>query len=279
MTKDYTILIDCKDDKGLVFKITDLIYRHELNITSNLEFVDHESHHFFMRTVVHGQLNESEIHEELTTILPNNARIRISSSKKKRIVILATKEHHVLGDILIRHEFDEINAEILGVISNHEVLEPLVKKFDVPFHFIPHQGLDREVHEKQILKILDNYSPDFIVLAKYMRILNPEFITPFKNKIINIHHSFLPAFIGAKPYQQAYNRGVKIIGATAHFVNADLDEGPIITQSTRRVDHTHNAEKMSQLGKEIESRVLSEALQLTFEDKVFIQGNKTIILD
>jgi len=279
MNKNYTILIDCEDDKGLVFKITDLIYRHGLNITSNREFVDHESRHFFMRTVVIGQLNTTEIKHELSQILPKNARIQVSSSQKKKVVLLATKEHHVLGDLLIRHEFDEINAEILGVISNHEILEPLVQKFNLPFHYVPHQGIDRDEHENKILKIIAEYSPDFLVLAKYMRILNPEFVTPYENRIINIHHSFLPAFIGAKPYKQAYDRGVKIIGATAHFVNTALDEGPIITQSTGRVDHTHNEKQMAQLGKEIESRVLSEALQLVFEDKVFIKGNKTVILN
>ena len=278
-TKQYSLLIDCEDAKGLVYKITDLIYRYGLNITLNREFVDNETNHFFMRTIVDGDLNKDKILEDLSQILPKNANIRIASDNKKNVVLLATKEHHVLGDLLIRNEFGEINANILGVISNHELLEPLVQKFNIPFHFISHKGVNREEHEQLITQHINEYSPDYLVLAKYMRILNPSFIAPYTNRIINIHHSFLPAFVGAKPYHQAYERGVKIIGATAHFVNEDLDEGPIITQSTGRINHSHNAETMALMGKEIESRVLSEALNLVLEDKVFIHGNKTVILD
>ncbi len=278
-TKQHTLLIDCEDAKGLVYKITDLVYRYGLNIILNREFVDHETNHFFMRTIVDGDLNEEDMLKDLDILLPKNANVRITSDKKKNVVILATKEHHVLGDLLIRHEFGEINANILGVISNHQVLEPLVQKFDVPFHFISHEGHSREEHEELVTAQIQEYSPDYLILAKYMRILNPSFIAPMRNRIINIHHSFLPAFVGAKPYHQAYARGVKIIGATAHFVNEDLDEGPIITQSTGRVNHSHNAERMALMGKEIESRVLSEAINLVLDDKVFIYGNRTVILD
>ncbi len=278
-TKQHTLLIDCEDAKGLVYKITDLVYRYGLNIILNREFVDHESNHFFMRTIVDGDLNKEDMLKDLDILLPDNANVRITSNKKKNVVILATKEHHVLGDLLIRHEFGEINANILGVISNHQILKPLVQKFGVPFHFISHEGHSREEHEDLVTAQIQEYSPDYLVLAKYMRILNPSFIAPMRNRIINIHHSFLPAFVGAKPYHQAYERGVKIIGATAHFVNEDLDEGPIITQSTGRVNHSHNAERMALMGKEIESRVLSEAINLVLDDKIFIYGNRTVILD
>lgn len=275
----HTLLIDCNDAKGLIYKITDTAYRYGLNIVLNREFVDHETAYFFMRTVLEGSFDQQSFLQDLKTQLPENANIRLSSDQKKKIVVLATKEHHVLGDLLIRHEFDEINAEIQTVISNHEILQPLVQKFELPFHFVSHLGVEREEHEENILKLLAQYNPDYLVLAKYMRILNPSFVEHYANRIVNIHHSFLPAFVGAKPYRQAYERGVKIIGATAHFVNNDLDEGPIITQSTGRVNHTYSAEKMARVGKEIESRVLAEALQLVLEDKVFIHGNKTVILD
>lgn len=274
-----TLLIDCNDAKGLVYKITDVLYRNNLNIVLNREFVEHDSRHFFMRTVVEGDLNEKKLIRELTTILPVDSNIRLKSKQKKKVVIMATKEHHVLGDLLIRNEFGELPSEIQAVISNHQVLKPFVEKFKIPFHFITHQDKSRRQHEEEILSILDEYVPDYIFLAKYMRILNPEFIRYYKDRILNIHHSFLPAFIGAKPYQQAYERAVKVIGATAHYVTVNLDEGPIIAQSTVDVDHRYDAQGMAQAGREIESMVMAKAASLVLEDKIFIYGNKTVILD
>ena len=274
-----TLLIDCEDAKGLIHKITDVIYQHELNIVLNREFVEHESKHFFMRTVIEGDFDQTELVEKLTSALPENANIRLSSHQNKDVVIMATKEHHVLGDLLIRNEFDENRANIQAVISNHEDLRQFVERFDIPFYVIPHEGKERSAHEKEILALLANFSPDYIFLAKYMRIFSKEFVEVFKHKLINIHHSFLPAFVGARPYQQAFERGVKIIGATAHYVTDDLDEGPIIYQSTTRVDHRFDANEMAQAGREIESKVMAEATKLVLDDKVFIHGNKTVILD
>lgn len=274
-----TLLIHCEDAKGLVYKITDVIFRNDLNIVLNREFVEHESKHFFMRTVIEGPLKSEKLIHELRGVLPENAKIRLSSHEKKDIVIMATKEHHVLGDLLIRNEFNENRANIRAVISNHETLRKFVERFELPFHHITHKEKSRKEHEAEVLETLQQYQPDYIFLAKYMRILSPEFVDEFQNQLINIHHSFLPAFIGAKPYQQAYNRGVKIIGATAHYVTNELDEGPIIFQSTTPVDHRYDAEQMAQAGREIESRVMAEAAQLVLDDKVFIYGNKTVILD
>ena len=274
-----TLLIDCEDAKGLIHKITDIIYQHDLNIVLNREFVEHESRHFFMRTIVEGDFEASTLIDRLQAVLPENANIRLSSHHDKNVVIMATKEHHVLGDLLIRNEFNENKANIQAVISNHEDLRHFVERFDIPFHVIPHQGKDRKVHEKEILALLANYKPDYILLAKYMRIFSAEFVEVYKNQLINIHHSFLPAFVGAKPYQQAYDRGVKTIGATAHYVTDDLDEGPIIYQSTTPVDHRYDANQMAQAGREIESKVMAEAAKLVLDDKVFIYGNKTVILD
>lgn len=279
MALKHTLLIDCNDAKGLIYKITDLIYRFNINIVLNREFVDSDSNHFFMRSILEGEVDEQQLISALTEILPPESNILLVPNKKKKVVILATKEHHVLGDLLVKHEFGELNIDIQCVISNHKVLQPFVEKFDLPFHFISHENISREGHEKETNAVLTNYSPDFIVLAKYMRVLSPEFIAPFRNRIINIHHSFLPAFVGARPYHQAHQRGVKIIGATAHFVNEDLDEGPIITQATRAVNHAHSVTKMVSLGKEVESRVLSEALSLVCDHKIFIHDHKTVILD
>lgn len=280
MTTDQkTLLIDCEDAKGLIHMITDVIYQFDLNIVLNREFVEHQSRHFFMRTVIEGSFDPEKLKEKLQLVLPENANIRLSSHRNKDIVIMATKEHHVLGDLLIRNEFNENRANIRAVISNHEDLRQFVERFDIPFYVISHENKDRKVHEKEILALLAHFKPDYIFLAKYMRIFTSEFIDIYKDKMINIHHSFLPAFVGAKPYKQAYERGVKIIGATAHYVTDDLDEGPIIYQSTTPVDHRYDAIEMAQAGREIESKVMAEAAKLLLDDKVFIYGNKTVILD
>nr|MBA2762128.1 formyltetrahydrofolate deformylase [Segetibacter sp.] len=163
------------------------------------------------------------------------------------------------------------------VISNHSNLQDLTKKFDIPFFYIEHENKTREEHEAGILALLQQINPEFIVLAKYMRVLSAPFLSRYHNRIVNIHHSFLPAFIGANPYLKAYERGVKIIGATAHFVNENLDEGPIIAQNIIPVDHTHSAKEMAQAGRDVEKNVLSNSLKLVFNERVFVYKNKTII--
>jgi formyltetrahydrofolate deformylase len=275
----HILLIDCRDETGLVYKITGVLYRHNLNIVRNNEFVNPETKHFFMRTEFSGEFARTAVIGDLIKELPEDVRISLGGKKKKKIVLLATKEHHCLGDLLLRNEFDRINAEILAVVSNHELLRSLTERFGIPYHFVPHEGLSREGHEEIMLEVIDGYKPEFLVLAKYMRILTPEFVRRFPNRIINIHHSFLPAFIGANPYKQAYTRGVKIIGATAHFVNTSLDEGPIIHQSIIPVDHTHSVNDMMQAGKDVEKTVLARALNLVFDERVFVDGNKTVIFD
>jgi formyltetrahydrofolate deformylase len=217
--------------------------------------------------------------KELKEILPAGANIKLSKKEKKNIVILVTKEHHCLSELLTRIYFNELNATISAVISNYEILKDYTEKYNIPFYFISHKEKSREKHEAEILSIINTYSPDYVVLAKYMRILSPGFVTGYENRIINIHHSFLPAFIGASPYRQAFERGVKIIGATAHFVNNQLDEGPIIAQNVIPVDHKKNAASMALAGKDIEKYVLSNALQIVLEDKVFVNENKTIVFD
>jgi len=279
MQDQYILRIDCPDEKGLVHKITGVLYHNDLNIIRTDEFVDRESAYFFMRIEFAGNTDENKIISGLIGVLPSNSNISLNKAHKKNIIILATKEHHCLGDLLIRYHFNELNANILAVISNHEILRSLTEKFDIPFHFVPHEGKSREEHESEVLHIINAYHPDFLVLAKYMRVLTANFAAHFPNKIVNIHHSFLPAFIGANPYRQAYQRGVKIIGATAHFVNENLDEGPIIAQSVIPVDHTENAMDMARLGRDVEKIVLAKALKLVFEDRVFVKDNKTVIFE
>ena len=273
----HTILIDCEDAKGLVHKVTGVLYHNNLNVIGNQEFVQPETNRFFMRTEIEGDLDKTRILGGLSGILPENARISIAEKTQKRIAILVTKEHHAIGELLVRHHFGDINAEIIAVIGNHDLLRSFVEKFDIPFHVVTHQDKSRETHEAEVLAILSDLQPDYIVLAKYMRVLTAEFVRHYDNRIINIHHSFLPAFIGASPYRQAYQRGVKIIGATAHFVNNNLDEGPIIVQQIMPTDHTKSPQEMAQMGRDVEKLTLAKALNLVFNDRVFVSGNKTII--
>ena len=194
-------------------------------------------------------------------------------------MLLVTKEYHCLSDILIRNHFKTLGATVQAVIGNHPELEDVCQRFSIPFHFVSHQNISKQDFEFALLAAIKNYQPDYLVLAKFMRILSPEFVAQFNNNIINIHHSFLPAFVGASPYRQAYERGVKLIGATAHFVTNDLDEGPIIAQQIIPVTHTFTVEDMIRSGKEIETAVLAKALQLVIEDRVLIYKNKTIVFD
>jgi len=271
------VLIDCQDAKGLVYKISKVFFENDLNIDNNREFVDKEAQKFFMRTVVTGKFDPEELEKELRSVLPANADLRVILPKRKKIILLVTKESHALGDILIRHADGELEADIEAVIGNHNVLEELVRKFDIPFFHIPAEGCSREEHEERVMALIDEMTFDYIVLAKYMRILTPKFVEHYSKRIINIHHSFLPAFIGANPYKQAYERGVKIIGATAHFVTNDLDEGPIIAQDVIPVNHRFSWQDMQRAGKDGEKIVLSRALNLVLHDRVFVHGNKTII--
>lgn len=274
----YRVLIDANDQKGLVHKVSSLFYSHDLNILTNSEFVDKDNNKFFMRSVVDGDVDAQELQKSLQELLPTTSKIDVVSPKKKNIIIMATKEMHAIGDILIRHEAGELEANILAVISNYDELESLVTKFDIPYITISHEGLDRTAHENLVIEALSVYKDvDYIVLAKYMRILTPRFIEIYNNKIINIHHSFLPAFIGANPYKQAHKRGVKIIGATAHFVNNNLDEGPIIAQEVIHIDHAYSWRDMQRSGKDVEKVVLSRALKLALEDRIFVYANKTVI--
>jgi len=272
------LLTDCPDSKGLIAQITNICQKHQLNIIKNNEFVDHQHGRFFMRTELEGYFNDQTLLADLDFSLPSGSeRTLISQQQRKRIVILVTKEAHCLGDILMKSTYGGIDVEIAAVIGNYHNLEELVSKFNIPYHTVSHQGLSREEHERKVLDAIAPYTPDYVILAKYMRILTPTFVEKYANKLINIHHSFLPAFIGAKPYQQAFDRGVKIIGATAHFVNNNLDEGPIITQDVAHIDHAYSATDLAKAGRDVERSVLSRALQQVLDDKVFVYGNRTVV--
>jgi len=274
------ILIQCKDSVGLVTNITRILAMHKLNIIAMREFVDETENKFFTRIACNGIIaDEFALKQELIAVLPNEANVNLVTQKEKNIAVLVTKEFHCLADLLVRAHFKTLGAVVKCVIGNHPTLQEFAEKLAVPFFYVSHENKSKADFEQEIRQLLANYELDYIVLAKFMRILSPEFIEQYPHKIINIHHSFLPAFIGASPYKQAFERGVKIIGATAHFVTNNLDEGPIISQQTIHVNHTLNAKQMAVGGREIEKAVLSKALEQVLEDRVFISGNKTIVFE
>lgn len=274
----HRLLIDCPDAPGLIHKVTGILFDAGLNLISNREYVDPDQKYFFMRTEFPGEIEAGSLREQVQRVLPKAANVRLHDDSPAKIVILATKEYHCLGDLLIRSAEGSLGATIEAVVSNHAKLETLVRGFGLPFHAVPHADMEREAHEAAVASVIRQYDFDYLVLAKYMRILSNEFVQSFEGKMINIHHSFLPAFIGAKPYHQAHARGVKIVGATAHFVTSNLDEGPIIAQGTVPVDHSYTAEAMAAAGRDVKKIVLARALNLVLQDRVFVHGNKTVIL-
>src|SRR5262249_22550520 len=219
------------------------------------------------------------IEVETRSLLSPEASVRSTTLAPRRVVVLASREHHCLAEVLVRHHFGDLNATITGVISNHPDLGGFVRCLRIPFHHVSHEALARTKHGQKLLALLGPQRPDYLILAKYMRVLTPQFVRRFPCRIINIHHSFLPAFAGAKPYLQAFERGVKVIGATAHFVTAELDQGPIILQEVLPVDHTHTPQDLAQAGRDVEKIALARPLRLVFEHRVFLCQNRTIILD
>lgn len=278
LNMNMVIVIQCTDQVGLVAKISGLLANESYNILSMQEHVDKAENLFFMRLEVNKQSEASVLEEKLRELLPEGALIKVNPDPVKKVIVMVTKEYHCLADILIRNYFKTLGASVQCVIGNYTNLEDICKRFDVPFHHVPYEGPNPE-SEQRVVNIIDQYQYNYIVLAKFMRILSPDFVRRFPKKIINIHHSFLPAFVGANPYKQAYERGVKLVGATAHFVTDELDEGPIIAQQIISADHSLTAADMMKAGKEIETAVLAKALKVVFDDRVFIYKNKTVVLE
>lgn len=272
------IIIQCKDQIGLVADISQILSAAKLNIVSMREHVDKAESMFFMRLEVDGYSDEALLTESMRAILPAGALIHVNPVAEKRLVILVTKEYHCLADILVRNNFGTLGATVVGVIGNHSILQKICERFDIPFSLISYDGEGNDP-EQEMIDQINTYNPDYVILAKFMRILSPRFVASFADRIINIHHSFLPAFAGANPYRQAFERGVKLIGATAHFVTNDLDEGPIIAQQIIPVNHSFTVSDMVRSGKEIETAVLAKAMRLVLGDRVFVYKNKTVVFE
>ncbi len=279
------LLITCPDQKGLVAIVTDFLHRNNGNIISLEQHVDRAAAQFFMRVeweLQNFEIPKDKIDDYFGTLIGNKFQMKWSlhfTDQKPRMAVFVSKMSHCLYDILQRYKSGEWAVEIPVIVSNHAGMEQLAQRFDIPFKHLPITKANKIEQEAQQIALMQELGVDFIVLARYMQILTDNFIRAFPNKIINIHHSFLPAFKGAKPYHSAYERGVKIIGATSHYVTADLDEGPIIAQDIRMVSHKDSVKDMIRKGKDMEKVVLSRAIWLELKHKILPYKNRTIVFE
>jgi formyltetrahydrofolate deformylase len=290
MKNTATLLITCPDTKGIVAAIADFLYQHNANILHADQHQDGENNLFLMRVewdVANFNLSEKDFSAAFAPIAAKFSmqwQLKMSVHKT-RVAIMVSQYDHCLADLLHRHKSGELACEIPLVISNHRDTEALVKFYGIDFHYLPvtkdtaiTKSNKAEVEAAQF-KLFADYNIDLIVLARYMQILSPDFVARYPQKIINIHHSFLPAFIGARPYHRAFERGVKLIGATGHYVTEVLDEGPIIEQDIDRISHRDQVEDLIQKGRDLERIVLSKAVRWHIENRILLYANKTVIFD
>ena len=279
-----TLLVSCPDRRGLVAALAQVLFGHGANILDSDQHSDPIAKQFFQRI----RFDTSELMTDRGTLeraisevaarFDMNFRIRWNA-KVKRVALLVSKYEHCLIDLLLRHRSGELDCDIALVISNHPDLEELVSQFGIAFHCFAIEDATRDEQERRELDLLARHDVDLVVLARYMQILGHEFTSRYETRIINIHHSFLPAFVGGKPYHQAHERGVKIIGVTAHYVTEKLDEGPIIEQDVVRCSHRDSVTDLIRKGRDLERIVLARAVRLHIEDRVLAYGNKTVVFD
>ncbi|RLD17689.1 MAG: formyltetrahydrofolate deformylase [Caldiserica bacterium] len=284
MKKTCTLLLSCPDKKGIVAEVSNFIYKNDGNITHSDEHRDDEEKVFFMR--IEWDLKGFKIEPERIAekFSPIAKKFRMKYDLKfswiiPNVCIFVSKYEHCLIDLLLRHREGEFKCNIPLIISNHDKLSYIGEEFNIPFYVFPKSKRSKLHQEKKELKLLKEYKINLIVLARYMQILSPYFVKNFKNRIINIHHSFLPSFTGKNPYLQAYKRGVKLIGATAHYVTEKLDSGPIIEQDVIRVSHRDTLEDLKRKGRDMEKIVLARAVRLHLQNKILVYKNKTVIFD
>jgi formyltetrahydrofolate deformylase len=280
MTQSYTLGFSCPDKPGIVHSVSSFIVDIGGNITESRQFEDRENELFFMRVEfdVKSTINLSEITQTFSAIAETfSMKWRLaSSSQRERVLIMVSKYEHCLNDLLFRHRSGALQVDIPLIVSNHRDLEEMANWYGIPFVHISHENGKAEA-EKELRKVIAEKNIDLIVLARYMQILSGEFCDEYSGRIINIHHSFLPSFKGAKPYHQAHHRGVKVIGATAHYVTRELDEGPIIEQEVARVDHSFLPEQLASVGRDVEAQALARAVAWHAEHRVFLSGQRTIV--
>ncbi|MGA7123682.1 MAG: formyltetrahydrofolate deformylase [Polyangiaceae bacterium] len=279
-----TLLVSGQDRRGLVAALAQVLYGHGANILQADQYTDADAGQFFQR--ISFDLSESHTDRNAVEHAISEVAGRMGlvfrlayAEAKKGLALFVSRYGHCLYDLLWRHRLGELDCAIRVVVANHPDLEDVAKQFGVPFHFVPVRADDKRGAEAQQHHILASYDVDLVVFARYMQIVSSEFLEHYDNKIINIHHSFLPAFVGQKPYHQAHARGVKLIGATAHYATAELDEGPIIEQDVARVSHRETIDDLVRKGRDLEKVVLARAVRLHIEDRVLVHGNKTVVFE
>ena len=285
---EYILTLSCLDQRGIVHRVSGFLAEHGCNIIDSAQFGDGQSKLFFMR--VHFASEDAAVSDTqlradfgvLGDALQMNWQLH-DAAKKPRVMLMVSKIGHCLNDLLFRYKSGLLPVEIPAIVSNHTDFYQLAASYNIPFHHLPlATGASQEakrVQEQRIMEIVDANQIDLVVLARYMQILSPELCEALRGRAINIHHSFLPSFKGAKPYYQAHDRGVKLIGATAHFVTSDLDEGPIIEQGVERVDHSMGPDTLTAIGRDIESVVLARAVKWFTEHRILLNGHKTVIFN
>jgi formyltetrahydrofolate deformylase len=276
------LTMSCPDRAGIVAAISGFIAEHHGSIAETSHYVDRVTSRSFMRASFAGRSmpGDDELRQAFAKIA---GQFHMTwqmhrEDTRCRVLVAVSKQGHVLNNMLHRYATGSLPVEIVGVVSNHEALRPLVEWYNLPFHYLPVSGANKAQQEQQILQLISSTQADLFALARYMQILSAELCAELNGRIINIHHSFLPGFKGARPYHQAHERGVKIIGATAHFVTTDLDEGPIIEQGVERVDHTMDPEDMIEIGHDLESVVFNRAVRWFAERRLFLSGRRTVVL-
>jgi len=273
------VTLQCQDQPGIVHAMTTSVLACKGNIIENQQFTDATTNAFVMRTRIETEQSVEQAQSAITSGLAQFSPTLTFRpvEVRKRTLIMVTTESHCLRDLLYLQELNEMPIDIAGVVSNRETLRPLVESHGIPFIYLSSDAMAKSDIESEILAIVEREKIELVVLARYMQILTADFCNALAGRIINIHHSFLPGFKGAKPYHQAHERGVKIIGATAHFVTPQLDEGPIITQDVAHVTHSATPEDLIAIGRDIERRVLSQAVKHFAEDRIFIVGDRTVV--
>ena len=281
MRPDYILTLSCPDRTGIVYRVTGLLYELGCNILDAQQFGDEETQRFFLR--VHfdvPSLAEADVLQEGFAALADNFGMdwQIHDARRRaRLLVLVSKQGHCLNDLLFRAHSRQLPVDIAGIVSNHGDFAALADSYGVPFHHLPVTAATKATQEQQIVELVDKHNIDLVVLARYMQILSPELCDALAGRAINIHHRFLPSFKGAKPYHQAHQRGVKIIGATAHYVTRDLDEGPIIEQDIARVDHAMTPKELVRVGSDTESQVLARAVRRHVEHRILLNGHRTVV--
>lgn len=276
----YIVTMRCVDAPGVIYAMASALLAAQGNILEQAQFTDEATGKFSMRTRFETPLDDVETVRTMlvTEVAKFDPIITLRrEDERRRALIMVSRQDHCLADLLYRHANGELPIDIPVIVSNRENCRELAQQHDIAFVHIPVTSFNKEAAERELMTLIDEHDIDVVVLARYMQILSNEFCKTLEGRIINIHHSFLPGFKGARPYQQAYDRGVKLIGATAHFVTADLDEGPIIEQDVHRVQHNHSAADLAEIGRDVERLVLARAVRLYSEDRVLLDDQRTVI--